>query len=407
MNCLLGYNSSAMNVLLMHKDIPVLKADYDPDSHLFLNVTEVLNPAHIPPGAGTKVSVLSLKQLNIWYLRRGIPTYRVGLDHMKTVIGFSHPRDLLNADHALSVSDVYWVKPEDSSLRWKEVSYFRHPFEEEGFRTVSFSRKKIVWKKEYERCPGNTLNGYHRKAWIQRNQDLVLIKGGSASYQEEPVNEWLASLIGKRLGMEVCSYDVEVFENQIVSSCRSMTDEKHEMIGAWDILKSKPIPAGMSWHRGYVCMLEKAGIPNASKCVDDMIVLDYLMLNSDRHLNNFGILRNPDTLQLESCIPIFDTGSGLACFSNDEAVYEEGLSSNAKFFETTRMNHDALISRCRNLLAYDFSVLEDVPDLYARKLSSCQAVSGISDFRISELKRLLMHQIEAIRMLQNRFPFEL
>ena len=348
MNCLLGYNSSAMNVLLMHKDIPVLKADYDPDSHLFLNVTEVLNPAHIPPGAGTKVSVLSLKQLNIWYLRRGIPTYRVGLDHMKTVIG------------------------EDSSLRWKEVSYFRHPFEEEGFRTVSFSRKKIVWKKEYERCPGNTLNGYHRKAWVQRNQDLVLIKGGSASYQEEPVNEWLASLIGKRLGMEVCSYDVEVFENQIVSSCRSMTDEKHEMIGAWDILKSKPIPAGMSWHRGYVCMLEKAGIPNASKCVDDMIVLDYLMLNSDRHLNNFGVLRNPDTLQLESCIPIFDTGSGLA-----------------------------------NLLAYDFSVLEDVPDLYARKLSSCQAVSGISDFRISELKRLITHQIEAIRMLQNRFPFEL
>ena len=82
-----------------------------------------------------------------------------------------------------------------------------------------------------------------------------------------------------------------------------------------------------------------------------MIVLDYLMLNSDRHLNNFGVLRNPDTLQLESCIPIFDTGSGLACFSNDEAVYEEGLSSNAKFFETTRMNHDALISRCRNLLA--------------------------------------------------------
>ena len=39
-----------------------------------------------------------------------------------------------------------------------------------------------------------------------------------------------------------------------------------------------------------------------------MFILDYIMLNEDRHLNNFGIIRDFKTLNWISTAQIFDTG---------------------------------------------------------------------------------------------------
>jgi len=38
-------------------------------------------------------------------------------------------------------------------------------------------------------------------------------------------------------------------------------------------------------------------IPGASMAIDKMLVLDYIISNEDRHYNNFGFIRNADTLE--------------------------------------------------------------------------------------------------------------
>lgn len=43
----------------------------------------------------------------------------------------------------------------------------------------------------------------------------------------------------------------------------------------------------------------------------DQTLTDFLLTNEDRHLNNFGILRNPETLKFLSMAPIFDTGNSM------------------------------------------------------------------------------------------------
>ncbi len=43
-----------------------------------------------------------------------------------------------------------------------------------------------------------------------------------------------------------------------------------------------------------------------------MIVLDYIIANEDRHLNNFGLLRNAETLEWYGFAPIYDSGSSSA-----------------------------------------------------------------------------------------------
>lgn len=38
---------------------------------------------------------------------------------------------------------------------------------------------------------------------------------------------------------------------------------------------------------------------------------DYLMTNTDRHMNNIAIMRNPDTLQILGFAPIYDSGNSM------------------------------------------------------------------------------------------------
>ena len=47
--------------------------------------------------------------------------------------------------------------------------------------------------------------------------------------------------------------------------------------------------------------------------MENLFILDYLMLNNDRHLKNFGIIRNVNTLKWEKVAPIFDTGESMQC----------------------------------------------------------------------------------------------
>lgn len=58
-------------------------------------------------------------------------------------------------------------------------------------------------------------------------------------------------------------------------------------------------------------LLRKLGISGVARALDQMMVLDYLIVNEDRHFNNFGLLRNPDTLEWLGPAPIYDSGSSL------------------------------------------------------------------------------------------------
>lgn len=42
-----------------------------------------------------------------------------------------------------------------------------------------------------------------------------------------------------------------------------------------------------------------------------MIVLDFIIANEDRHFNNFGAIRNAETLEWIGMAPIYDSGSSL------------------------------------------------------------------------------------------------
>ena len=53
------------------------------------------------------------------------------------------------------------------------------------------------------------------------------------------------------------------------------------------------------------------GVADVVPFLDRMITLDYIIANEDRHFNNFGLIRNAETLEWIGMAPIYDSGSSL------------------------------------------------------------------------------------------------
>ena len=51
----------------------------------------------------------------------------------------------------------------------------------------------------------------------------------------------------------------------------------------------------------YIKILEEHGIVDARTQMENMFILDFLIMNEDRHLNNFGIIRDVNTLKWMKC----------------------------------------------------------------------------------------------------------
>ncbi len=382
--------------VLMHKDIPVCTGDYNLDTHEFNRITKIHNKVHLPIGT-IQHGTLSLKQLNHWFRWRGIPAYRVGLLQLQSRLGIKDPSQLLDKYYALSVSDTYWIKPQDEDITWDEINFFHHSFDQHAFGEAMFSTVSNHAPSSAYETPNNTLCGYHRKAWFHREDGLYLLKGGSPFYQLEPINEWLAGQIAQRLDLHAIPYEVEVYENSLVSVCKCITDEDTDLVTAGDILLTGDPPQDHFQLNYYISLLEQHGIQNARKHISDMLLLDYLLMNTDRHNQNHGILVNANTMEWIGVAPIFDTGTGLGCLDGDDEILAHEHYEDCKLFNSRNFSHDYLLNFI-DLQSYDLSKLDGLPRLYGEKLLQYQPITHISNQRIEDSYKLFYMRIKKMSL---------
>ena len=111
-----------------------------------------------------------------------------------------------------------------------------------------------------------------------------------------------------------------------------------------------------SVYQHYRNCCEKLGVPGTTHALDQMMVLDYLIANEDRHFNNFGLLRNPDTLEWLGPAPIYDSGSSLG-YDKLTPQIRSGRNIICKPFKRTHQDQLRLVTSFDWL---DFSNLNDV-----------------------------------------------
>jgi len=298
-----------MEYTLMHKNISVLDFDLDETTSSVHKIGMLYHLEHLPLGTVSLRGEVDRAALNSWWIDRSIPASRSGVRRALETLNLANTQMLLTRCFGLSLSDQYWVKPQGSDLKWDRINFFTNPFSEDiGNVLLGKATDSVDFNFH---SPDNTSDGFLKKRWKIIDGKRCLLKAGSNPFMQQPFNEVIASLVAERLDIPHIPYTLLWDDGMPYSVCEDFITPDTELVSAWRVMQSRKKDNSTSVYRHYLNCCEALGVPGIEHAVNQMIVLDYLIANEDRHQNNFGLIRNADTLEWIGTAPIFDSGSSL------------------------------------------------------------------------------------------------
>ncbi|MCL1990110.1 MAG: HipA domain-containing protein [Defluviitaleaceae bacterium] len=303
------FDDRAPTHCLMHQKIPIIDVKISELTGEILDTYHVYNFKHLPISVKVNDGVVDKKDLHEWFSGRRIPASREQINDVLQHLDISRTGMLVEKCFGLSLSDHYWIKPRNSNLDWEKINFFDNDFSEEiGNLLIGESSAEMI---EIDlKSPDNTSDGVLRKRWKVINGKRCLIKAGSDPYKQETYNEVIASRMMELLGIEHTPYWLMLEKDEPYSVCEIFITKDTEHISAWAIKNTLPKKDKQtSEFNHFLTCCEALGIPNARTSIEQMLVIDYLIVNDDRHTNNFGAIRNVHTLKWLGITPIYDNGS--------------------------------------------------------------------------------------------------
>ncbi|MDR2266676.1 MAG: excisionase [Christensenellaceae bacterium] len=378
--------------VLKHKDISILEIEIG-DTGEISSIGKIFDIEHLPVGTSDG-KVCNVRELRDWWHARSIPASREGLKDFLESIGLYFPQELLDKSLGLSLSDQYWICPRSESLMWSNVNFFQNEFSED-VGNILFGREDVGSHKNINLLsPDNTTDGILRKKWKIIDGKRYLIKGGSAPMRQEPANEILASRICKRLDIPYVNYEAIKIEGKFYSLCEDSITAHTELVPAWRIKKLIKKDNSMSDYESFIAKCESLGIPDVRLRIDQMLTLDFIIVNVDRHYNNFGLIRNAETLEWLGVAPIYDSGTSMWCRELDE-IYPASLQIESKPF---RSRHSNQIELVKNFSWLSFDTLDGIESEFAGILKQ---TTNLSETMVKRNKRLCLALARRIKLLKD------
>ena len=290
-----------MEFILMHKDVEVAKINLD-ENNAVKTIVMIYRQNHLPFSAD---NIFSFRE---WWNDRSIPLTRDDYQNIRNNLPHDNSFSLVVKSHALSLTDQYWIKREGEEIRYDDISFFSNAFSNDiGDILLG---EQLKGKPSYY-SPDSTSIGNLKKRWKIIEGKRYLLKSGTKPYHFEVMNEIIASKIMNVLGIDHVEY--ELYHEGKNIFCRSLDfiSYNEDFISAYQLKNSKKKRNDISLYDHLLSVLEDIKIPNYKTKINQMLFVDYLIGNVDRHLNNFGVIRDAKTLEFTRFAPIFDSGSSL------------------------------------------------------------------------------------------------
>lgn len=380
---------------LMHKDIIVCQLYISKDGEMTIGKKNVNAVNHIPIGGKLNDSTFSS-----WWKNRYIPNNRDGLEKALKATGYQSAGNALVRNLALSLTDCYWIKPQNSNLKWSEVNLYENDFVDVVGDALFTGENKVRINKK-KRNIGSSSGELKKKWCVDEYNKRVLVKGNIGRSYQQSLNEVFISSIHKQLNPKYAlTYEkikINVDGSRSIIGCKSnnFCNNKTEFVSASEIVDSRKLKGSdnplLSFKQG--CIELGMDENEFDDYMDYLILTDYLFTNVDRHLNNIGILRNPDTLELIGFAPIFDNGNSMFYNYTLEELKSIDLNKikvNSFYNTEKKMLNQVKNRRILNLdnVEFDFSVYDD--DIVEEK------------DRFILIKQLFFRKLELLKILINK-----
>ncbi len=253
---------------------------------------------------------MNLRDLRTWIESRYILTHRNNIKAFYSILGITKLEEFVDITHCVSLKDTFWVQRNGGKLRWENISPYTNPLNR-VVADYSFDRK--INGKNITGSPDFSTDGNFPKCWKRVNGVLRLYKAGSSGASNagnEPYSEVYATKVAKLLGVYHVPYEIDTYKDKLVSKCDCMCNEDVGFISYRDCTDS--------YEADFEKLLRDF---NYSREILDMLLLDFLTCNVDRHYGNFGFQVDNNLNKVIGLAPIFD--NNLSCipyYTTDETL---------------------------------------------------------------------------------------
>lgn len=314
-----------MNYELRHFDTPLIRFTATEDSSmpeitiLWVNEAEKrLLPLDLS---------LTGDSIAKWLKSRTIPKNRAYVHNFlsKCNLNLNRPMNIIKVSKGLSLNDCYWVVEEGFSGTFEKYNLYDNRFSR-VLALIAFTGYGSSVRSSLASCPEFTTNGMLPKCWRRVNGEIKLYKGGTSGASNtgnEPYCEYYAAQIAKELGISAIDYGLSKWKGALCSTCVLFTSKEYAFLPVGKVVTSGGMEAVTSYY-------EKMGAAY-SKALADMLVLDAIICNTDRHFGNFGFLVDNRTNEIVAPAPLFDHGNSLFNFAGkDDLASDAALTAYAQ-----------------------------------------------------------------------------
>ena len=257
-----------------------------------------------------------------WLRDRAIDSHRTNSRLLKKALRLSVSDDAEVAleVNAATITDTYWFRKRGSGLTFIDVRFKNNYFDKLALRGDPDS-----FNQPYSRTPELTNIGSFEKCWRLENGKWWMVKQGN---ELERFSELFICKLGMALGFPMAEY---LPENGTIKSPDFTNGAQFNYESADGIVGDD---------EGYSVNFEAfwSLAPELAKQYIDIIYLDSICFNMDRHTKNYGVLRDTETGAVLRMAPNFD---------NNIALFARGVPA-----DLSRSN-DRLISMFCEFLAQD------------------------------------------------------
>ena len=272
------------------------------------------------------------RNLELWIKDRKVPQNRAFVENIiatYSINGKEQLMDYIDISLGLSLNDSFWIIPYGKDYKWKDYNLYTNEFSE-ALQRASFG-EELLKIQGLTSSPEYTTNGMLRKCWHKDNGQIYLYKANSKEYAnsgKEAYSEYYMAQIASLMNFEHIPYDLKEFHNKLVSSCAIFTNEDEGYLPIYYCLDEE-----LLIQKDTKSLVAMAKIYGEDK-LQDLLVFDALIMNTDRHLGNFGMIVDNNTGELLRPAPIFDNGCSLVniLIKDELSDISKALKSKMSYF---------------------------------------------------------------------------
>ncbi len=268
-----------------------------------------------------------------WIKSRTIPKNREFVHKVLMELGLSldNLEGIVSISKSLSLNDCYWIVEEGFKGLFTNYNLYDNDFNK-TLSLLAYTGYASVKKEGFLSSPEFTTNGMLAKAWRrdpQGRKGTYLYKSGShgcANCGKEPYSEFYASQIAQSMGLNATIYSLGKWKGKVNSICELFSSKELAFVPIYHLVKEGGWESVLRYYKNL-------GESYYEELIE-MLIFDVIILNTDRHFGNFGLMVDNSNNEIVSVAPIFD--NGLSLFSD---ALDDDLNNIEAYAQTKSMKN--------------------------------------------------------------------